>query len=251
MKDDMEENIVKIESVAHYINLINTNEHQHIAQWFFRGHSDSNYTLTPGLFRISPSGGKDVEEYVMTQFKREAIPYLKSIPNDEIEWLTLAQHYGLPTRLLDWTTNPLIALYFAVENYKNDKHANVWMYGVSSTHDCHSESTWMSRKHSLAGVCENVIFPKHIDARITNQSGCFTHHADPPVGHQFRPFNEKHGTFDTFLKLSIDKDVKKDVLNQLYYLGIHRGFIYPGLEGLTSRIKFEVETTHKRTTLFT
>ena len=39
------------------------------------------------------------------------------------------------------------------------------------------------------------------------------------------------------------------ILNELYYLGIHRGFIYPGLEGLTSRLKFEIETTHKRSTL--
>ncbi len=134
MKEDIKENAsplkIAIKSVAGYVDFISNNEHQHIAQWFYRGHSDTAYLLTPGLFRVSPYGGKGVEEYMMDQFRREALPYLKSMPTDEIEWLTLAQHYGLPTRLLDWTTNPLIALYFAVENYKNNRPANVWMYGV-------------------------------------------------------------------------------------------------------------------------
>ena len=137
-----------------------------------------------------------------------------------------------------------------LENYKNDKDANVWLYGLSSTNNCWGESTWLAKKINLSGnICENIVFPSHIDSRITNQSGCFTIHEIPERDQPFAPLNENPRIFDTFIKITIDKDKKQDILNELYYVGIHRGFIYPGLEGLTSRLKFEIETTHKRTTL--
>lgn len=241
-----------ITSLSEFINFINHTEHQHISHWFYRGHSDSNYELIPSLFRINTKESwahwDKIEDYIMTQFKREAFPFLKTIPSSDIEWLTIAQHYGLPTRLLDWSTNPLIALYFAVENHDNDSDANVWLYGLSSTNNCWEESTWLAKKINLSGnICENVIFPLHVDSRITNQSGCFTIHEIPENGQTFTPINETPGIFDTFIKLTINKNLKKHILNELYYVGIHRGFIYPGLEGISSRIKFEIKTTHKRT----
>ncbi|MCP1382283.1 hypothetical protein [Runella salmonicolor] len=99
-------------------------------------------------------------------------------------------------------------------------------------------------------IYENIIFPSHIDSRITNQSGCFTIHEIPKDNNPFIPINKNPRiSVDTFIEITIDKDIKKDILNELYYVGIHRGFIYPGLEGLTSRLKFEIETTHNRRTL--
>lgn len=243
-----------IKSLGEYIEFINHQEYRHISQWFFRGHSDKSYELVPSLFRVdrkeSWANWDRIEEYIMRQFKAESRPYIKSVPSNEIEWLTMAQHYGLPTRLLDWSTNPLIALYFAVENYKNNKDANVWLYGLSSTNNCWGESTWLAKKIDLSGnICEKIVFPSHIDSRITNQSGCFTIHEIPERDQSFIPLNESPRIFDTFIKITIDKNIKQDILNELYYVGIHCGFIYPGLEGLTSRLKFEIETTHKRTTL--
>jgi len=251
----MNTSINQITSVSQFVELIKNQEHRHISQWFFRGHCDSTFQLIPSLFRISTADSwahwDRIEDYIMTQFKRESFPYLKSIPKNDIEWLTLAQHYGLPTRLLDWTTNPLVALYFACENYKNNCDGNVWLFGLSSTNNCWGESTWIAKKINLTGnVCEKVIFPNHIDARITNQSGCFTIHEIPKDRESFVSIENNPGVFDNYFKLTIDKDIKKDILNELYYVGIHRGFIYPGLEGLTARIKFEVETTHKRATSF-
>lgn len=242
-----------ITSLSEFISFINNTEHQHISQWLYRGHSNSNYELIPSLFRIDTNKSwahwDSIEEYIMTQFKRESIPFLKTIPNSEIEWLTIAQHYGLPTRLLDWSTNPLIALYFAVENFENNEDANVWLYGLSSTNNCWEESTWIAKKINLGGnICENIVFPQHLDSRITNQSGCFTIHQIPNNKDIFIPVNDSPRIFDTFIKLTINKSLKKQILNELYYVGIHKGFIYPGLEGITSRIKFEIGTTHRRTT---
>lgn len=95
----------KIKSLSEFIEFVNNQEHRHIAQWLFRGHGDSSYKLVPSLFRIdrekSWAHWDRIEEYIMQQFEKESIPYIKSIHTNKIEWLTMAQHYGLPTRLLD------------------------------------------------------------------------------------------------------------------------------------------------------
>lgn len=244
----------EIKSLSEFIEFVNNQEQRHIAQWLFRGHSDNSYKLVPSLFRIdrekSWAHWDRIEEYIMQQFEKESKPYIKSVPTNKIELLTMAQHYGLPTRLLDWSTNPLVALYFAVEDYKNNKDADLWLYGLASTNNCLEESTWVAKKIDLPGnICENIIFPSHIDSRITNQSGCFTIHEIPEKDNPFIPINESPRIFDTFIKVTINKNKKRDILNELYLVGIHRGFIYPGLEGLTSKIKFEIETMHSRKTL--
>lgn len=82
----------------------------------FRGVSDASYPLVPKIARKWKHDQEFleiVEKVILKNFKVSAARHLNSLPKDDWEWLALGQHYGLQTRLLDWTSNPLVALYFA------------------------------------------------------------------------------------------------------------------------------------------
>jgi hypothetical protein len=87
---------------------------------YFRGHASSLWPLSPGIARPdkSPPGGRrpDLEKRLYSDFKRMAQTFDPGTAYEDLDWLAFAQHYGLPTRLLDWTENPLVAAWFAVAN---------------------------------------------------------------------------------------------------------------------------------------
>jgi hypothetical protein len=245
-RDRLKLQTVQVNSVSEYVALLSTFEQRHIASWFYRGHEDSSYKLVPGLYRHDPreafSDWDEMEEYMTSIFKLEATPFLSHPPEHDLDWLVLAQHHGLPTRLLDWTTNPLIGLYFAVAG-RPERDADVWCLGFHSTNNCLTESTYFARRKTLK-KSEIIYFPKHLSPRVTNQSGCFTIHKSPI------PLNEDEEMkwLFAFTRVQIIASEKPRILDELYNLGIHRGFIYPGLEGIAKRLVYEVSTKNFRHT---
>lgn len=105
---------------------------------WFRGQSKEEYSLTPSIFR--KNNNKITEEIsIVNHFKQRCVELSENC-NNQMEWLTIMQHYSLPTRLLDWSESPLIALYFAVcdaEDSASDKAAlyalNAWELNGYST----------------------------------------------------------------------------------------------------------------------
>jgi hypothetical protein len=238
----------EIKSVADYLKIINSFDQQHFSQWFYRGVRNENYELIPSLFRYdikdTLTNWEDLEEYMFKIFCRESLPFLKSVPTDELEWLAIAQHYGLPSKLLDWTINPLIALYFAIERYDRKINSAVWCMGLPSTNNCFPVSTRLDRRVDLEKE-QYVMFPNHISPRITNQSGCFTIHELPDGRNPFVPINQEK-IMGLFEKLIIKAKYQKKIMDELYEIGIHSGLIYPDLEGLSKKIRYEAFTPHNR-----
>jgi len=166
---------------------------------------------------------------MLEEFKRRAHPYLQREPRDDWEWLALAQHHGLPTRLLDWTINPLVALFFAVTgSEKGDEESPAAVV-------CYSPSPRRERPRNPFIIEEIFIYePYHLSPRIPPQGAVFTVH--PPLfdgydGAEGNGVNDWPGELRRFLILPHVRDECRATLARL---GIHRGSLFPGLDGMAS-----------------
>ncbi|MFT4515974.1 MAG: hypothetical protein ACI91B_004695 [Planctomycetota bacterium] len=210
----------------------------------FRGHADAHtWRLTPTLSRIIGShsklnigrlgGWSQLESHILERFQRHAEPYLKSKPVTTVDWLVLGQHHGLPTRLLDWTENPLVALYFALLE-DTGTEAGVWMMEPRYVHSMDLDLD------SLGSI--QVYFPKALDERIVSQKGCFTIQPLPNGCDKFLPLEEDHALIDEGLRslsrivIPNDGALKARLMADVNRLGVDGNFIYPGLDGLSRQI---------------
>src|ERR1035438_72566 len=100
--------------------------------WIFRGQMDADWHLQPTIERVvgqNPAMSVNAfEDYINNEFRRRARNYLSNAPHDEnrLEWLALMRHYGAPTRLLDWSRSPFVALFFAVADAQSQQPSAVW-----------------------------------------------------------------------------------------------------------------------------
>jgi putative transposase len=92
---------------------------------WFRGQANEHWDLTPSAYRNANMNY--FEREISRDFRLLAGQFLDEKPANEIEWMFVMQHYGLETRLLDWSESFLTALYFAVEDYKNPANSVVWV----------------------------------------------------------------------------------------------------------------------------
>ena len=198
----------------------------------FRGVKNANYELVAcaGRMKIRQEfARRDIEQLILKTFKERSVPFVLSKPSNDWEWLALAQHHGLPTRLLDWTQNPLVATYFAVRTEHNGPSA---IYVLNHETIIAEPEDWPNPL-DIGGIPMRYI-PNHVTPRIIAQSGLFTFHPSPE-----RPYVE--GNFD---KLIIPERFKKKIKTELYQYGFHQASMFPGLDGLAEHIKWMNEESY-------
>jgi FRG domain len=225
---------------------------------WFRGAGNSEYKLLPGLYRTARGREAFADDELRTEFSRKAMTLVPGrIPATEWEWYFLMQHYGAPTRLLDWTDAALVALYFAFSSWppsnspeKPPPKPAVWalnpftlnkaaqFFGPMNTDVTHIRSYLPERflgeklpRYPIA------IDPAFANQRILAQRSHFTLH-----GADMRSLDEMRDELDLgdgLLKVTIDSDEEGLAYLQqhLAVLGITETTIFQDLEGLARELR--------------
>lgn len=186
----------------------------------FRGVTSVRHELIASIGRRREYYGysKKMETALFEQFKREALPLLAIRPNNDWEWLALAQHHGVPTRLLDWSESPMVSLFFAVWG-NDDEDAGLYIIdrpnGVESL-DRHP--------FDIREVC--FFYPGYVTPRLVSQRGMFTVHPYPD-----RPYNDSR-----VRQIVIGKECKSVFRRKLDSGGTHHASIFADLDGLSRRL---------------
>jgi hypothetical protein len=240
---------------------------------YFRGQRkrvDAGYELKPSLGRykfldkLSPIELEQKERSVADTFSNNLITYVNHIPRDDWEILALAQHHGLPTRFLDWTTNPLVALYFATRNTLVKKDATeldsaVYVLTSNPRRYCNlkrkkdsfigelpKKSSKKAQSKSTNSECDvespfkitsNVIYdPPHISPRIRAQDGVLL------ACHQPLKNIDENDFIEIVIKYSCHDEIRR----RLDEYGVFDKQLFPDLDGITKWLKyrvFEIEGT--------
>lgn len=257
--------------------------------FWFRGESDSNFEnpLTPGSYRSLADAFKfkdrglkydaediqEIEYNLGAEFFRKGHQYLKelNIENNSLNRYFIMQHYGIPTRLLDWSENALVALFFAVSyTGKDDKSSVVYILEPYELNNCtiktilETEANFnkiptvvnmkqkkdllnpegalrvdeLYRRYLKMDFCDEksyyplAVMPPPLEKRMLMQSGCFT-----IFGNEIKGLIHHNNRNDYLSKLVIQEGKKKDILKQLDQLGINENSIYSDLDGLGSYLK--------------
>lgn len=217
----------------------------------YRGQGDISWPLLPKAgrteFFLTP---KAVASESTLQFRDlgrfkdwrdQAIAFCERLPENDFECLAYAQHYGLATRLLDWTDNPLVALYFAAEDQSD----------VDGVVFCYLGWTCLDEREAKLGKFGYVArySPRPFDRRILAQSGVFTYHPIPN-----EPLTPKLAAKDAaqiapegvdLVAIRVLADTKPILLRQLSEVGISRKTLFPDLEGLSDFVNWETKRSVK------
>ena len=201
-------------------------------EWVFRGHSDGLWSLQPSVGRDA-SYSPESERFLLERFRRLAEPYVTSSELNQWDWLALAQHHGLPTRLLDWTSNALVASFFACKEL-TEEDGVVFAVRSSSVgfHDAAYQHT--TKPFEIEGT--KLVMPRALTGRILNQRGLFTIHVHPDQSWEL----ETAGI--DFDKFEIPSEMKNSLLRGLHNIGMDDAHVMPDLDGLARMLKWQYRT---------
>ena len=259
---------------------------------WFRGQPNANYKLTPNLLRnkkeIEPENEdeKIIKKYTkeviyktpsfedaLSEFKRKAYGFLKQLPENDFHWMFIMQHYGAPTKLLDWTTNALVGLYFSIpevddsgqfrtfkgsseENLEefnstgyseggsavyiiNPQKINSLTHGsneiIDISEDAEKWSQYIYSENSPESSFPICVFAPYIDEMIRVQSGVFTLH-----GIRIEPLDWYEVLEKTMYKIFIPQESWSDLKKELKNMGMTASFIFPDLSGIAKEVRENV-----------
>lgn len=246
---------IQFESLQEYLEIAEGIPREwgiHPSGLWYRGSNDMGNSLVPGC--VWRKIELELEASCVAEFLVHYRSYYKQTISDPLELYCLMQHYGLPTRLLDWSSSPLVSLYFSLEGEPPIK-PGVWLMSPvdlnkitidmeshvvpkQNIDHCYTKP-WLPKflRDGETDAIPKVPFAfKHplVNPRISAQKGSFTFHGSDKRGIE-NYFEESNN--NCLIKLVLkDNDKRKEILHQLYTLGFKEDDIYQDLNSLTRRI---------------
>src|SRR4030042_1168114 len=200
-------------------------------RWLFRGHSRLEWSLLTKFGRDEYKGVSF--DRLFDSWKRRAVELISLAPSDDWDWLAIAQHHGLATKLLDWSFNPLAAAFFAV--YPEEKTDCV-IYAYKSTI---SITTHNITPNDYIGV--GVFKPRGIAARITRQGAIFTFHNPPDL-----KLDDHLDHEEEIERLIIKKMYRREFLFELDRYGFNKMTLFPDLDGLSEYCNWSANNSTRK-----
>ena len=219
----------------------------------YRGMGDAAWTMEPALNRACPHD-LGLEKHMLRSFRKYGYADLQGVTSF---WQTaaLAQQFGLPTRLLDWTYSPLVAAHFATEDVgMYDRDGVIWCADIDRINEALPRALRERLKERQTGIFTMDMLdrigsgydaltafsdepygfffePASTVNRIANQYALFSLTSDPAVA-----ITDLPGLADCFTRIVIPKEIKLEIRDKLDYINISERMIYPGLDGIAKWI---------------
>lgn len=227
----------------------------------YRGMANADWPLLTSLDQLGgtdpPHTKADLEEHLLRNFVRYSRPYLQTSPVNEWELLVVAQHHGLPTRLLDWSYSPLVAAHFATINREHKSDRVIWRLDWQMMHRKFNLpelalliedlqqlfggeepfTIWKLIREEGRGEREFacMIEPASLDARLEVQLAAFTLCSDKR--RSFADFLADHQLAKALTRYIIPAAEVPRIRDQLDLVGIDERLIFPDIDGVAARMK--------------
>ena len=239
-----------VSTIAELLSVIRELYRYNSARLWFRGVADEEWGLLPSIQRTEDRINK--ERYITNDFYIQSRQIMEHAPekHNYSAWMSIMQHYGLPTRLLDWSNSPLVAAFFATEQFSKHPNANACIW-VLAPRLLNKEEGFGNCIYPVdADTVQNMLLPAfkergHVDELADKIIACHS------IENNLRMYSQQaaftiHNTLrrleeidlpNLLFKIIIPNEARAKILYDLEIFGITEGFIYPDPDHISKDIK--------------